>query len=45
MVNDEQRSNDVSTQPNIYYAELSKTTTTGKEDDVEDVNDDNIGWR
>jgi len=43
MVHEEQHSNDVSTCPNIYFAESSQTPPARREDDVEDVDDDDIG--
>jgi hypothetical protein len=42
-VNKEQRSNDVSTCPDIYSTKLSKTPPTTREDDAKDVDDDDIG--
>ncbi len=42
MVDEEQCSNDVLACPNICSMELSESPPTGREDDVEDVDDDDI---
>ncbi len=44
MVDDKQYSNDLSTRPDICFAEPSQEILgSGREDDVEDVNNDDIG--
>ncbi len=43
MVDEEQCSNKVLTWPNICFMESSQTPIIGREDDVEDVDDDDIG--
>ncbi len=43
MVDDKQCSSDVLTQPNIYFAEPLQIAITRREDNVEDVNDGDIG--
>jgi hypothetical protein len=43
MIDNEQHSNDILAQPNIYFGELSQMVTIGREEDVEDLDDDDIG--
>jgi hypothetical protein len=43
MVDKEKRSNEVSARPDICFMELSHIATIGREDDVEDVDNDDIG--
>jgi hypothetical protein len=43
MTNNEMPSSDISTRPDICSMEPSQIATAIKEDNVEDVNDDNIG--
>ncbi len=42
MIDDEHLSSDILATLDISFVEPSQTTTTTKEDDVEDFNDDNI---
>jgi len=43
MIGNKMPLNDILAQPNIYYVEPSQMTTTAKEDNIKDVNDDDIG--
>jgi hypothetical protein len=43
MVDDEIPFNDISARPDICFTEPLQMATVAREDDVEDVNDDDIG--
>jgi hypothetical protein len=43
MINDEHPSSDISSQLDISLVELLQTATSTREDNVEDLNDDDIG--
>jgi hypothetical protein len=43
MIGNKMPLNDILARPNIYYVEPSQMTTTAKEDNIKDVNDDDIG--
>jgi hypothetical protein len=43
MIGNKMPLNDILARPDIYYVEPSQMTTTAKEDNVKNVNDDDIG--